>query len=437
MKEIKLFLALLLAVSFTLSAQEKMKLTVDEAVNLGLTNSKTLHTSHLKVTVTESKIKEANAGRWFNVKFTAAYRRLSAVDPFAITMPGIGTMEISPNLLNTYITQLTLTQPLFTGFKILSGIEMAEYNSAATKEDYNKDKSELIYNIRNAYWNLFKAQSMKKVLDDNVAQVQAHVNDAKNLMKAGMMTNNDVLKLEVQLSDIMLKQADAENGVKLAMIALNNILSIPLMTDVEIASGVNLVSTDYKSLNELTGSAMEARPELKAMEQRIRMGEANIKMAQSGWYPQIAFVADYNYSRPNTRIFPTKDEFKGTWDLGLNLSLNIWDWLTTAHQTDQAEATLAQAVDSKQVLKDGITLEVTQSYLSLNVSAQKIKITELAVKQATENNRIVSEKFKSGMALSSDVIDSEVALLTAKTNYTNSVVDYELAKAKLDKSIGK
>jgi len=437
MKTIKLAIAITISFFAVINGQEKLKLTVDEAVNLGLQNSKSLHVSQLKVAVSDAKLKETNAGRWFNIKFIAAYRRLSEVDPFSITMPGIGTFVVSPSILNNYSTQLTLTQPLFTGFKILSGIDMAESSANATKEEFNKDKNELVYNIKNAYWNLFKAKTMKKVIDDNVEQVKAHLNDAKNLMKAGMMTNNDVLKLEVQLSDILLKQADAGNGVRLSMIGLNNVLSIPLGTEIETASEANLVTAEYQPLNELTAKAVELRPELKAMEERIKMGAANVRMAKSNWYPQVALVADYIYSRPNTRIYPTKDEFRGTWDVGLNLSLNIWDWFTTVHQTDQAEASLAQAIDSKQVLKDGVTLEVTQSYLSLDVAKQKIQITRLAVEQATENNRITSEKFKEGMALSSDVIDAEVALLAAKTNYTNAIADYELAKAKLEKSVGK
>ena len=146
---------------------------------------------------------------------------------------------------------------------------------------------------------------------------------------------------------------------------------------------------------------------------------------------------NYYYSRPNQRIFPSKDEFKDTWDAGVNLSLNVWDWLTTAHQTEQAQATLAQAVDGIGIIKDNITLEVTQNYLSVDQAKRKIDISELTVKQATENMRITADKFKNGLALSSDVIDAETAQSTAKINYTNSIVDYELAKARLDKSIGK
>jgi len=87
-------------------------------------------------------------------------------------------------------------------------------------------------------------------------------------------------------------------------------------------------------------------------------------------------------------------------------------------------------------IKDNITLEVTQNYLNVNQAKQKIQISKQAVEQAEENMRVTSDKFRNGLALSSDAIDAGVALLVAKTNYTNSIVDYELAKARLEKSIG-
>jgi outer membrane protein TolC len=89
------------------------------------------------------------------------------------------------------------------------------------------------------------------------------------------------------------------------------------------------------------------------------------------------------------------------------------------------------------MIKDGITLEVTQNYLSVNQAKRKIDIAKLNVEQAEENLRVTSEKFKNGYSTSSELIDAETALISAKTNYTTSVVDFELAKAKLEKSIGK
>lgn len=422
--------------NISINAQEKLSLTVEQALVLGLQNSKTLHSSLMKVKSSEARVSEVNALRLPSLRLSAGYRNLSSVDPFSIQGP-TGPITIAPTILDNYATQLTLSQPLFTGFRLLSNFNIAEYTASATNEEFNKDRTELVFNIKNAYWSLFKSSQLKRVMDENVQMVKAHLDDAKNLMKVGMITRNDVLKLEVQLSDMLFKQIDAENAVKLSTVALNNVLGISLDTNIEIVSDVNLTPSNYDELNKLISNAVEKRSEIKSADFRVKASEAGVTMAKSSWYPQISLYGNYYYSRPNQRIFPSKDEFKDTWDAGVNLSLNVWDWLTTAYQTEQAEATLAQAVDGVGILKDNITLEVTQNYLNMSQSKRKIEISQLTIKQADENMRITADKFKNGLAMSSEVIDAETAQLTAKINYTNSIVDYELAKARLDKSIGK
>ena len=434
-KFLMLIMALIMFTGNT-KAQQKMSLTVNQAVEIGLKNSKSLHASLMKVKSAEAKVKEINAGRLPSIKLTAAYRRLSSINPFAISFMG-ANYTISPSILDNYTTQLTLMQPLFTGFRLMAGSDMAEQSAKATNEDYSKDQSDLVFNIRNAYWSLFKAMQMKTVMEETVNQAKAHINDAKNLLKAGMLTQNDILKLEVQLSDIEFKQVDAENAVKLANVALNSVLNIPLQTEVEIDSKPDEVPSNCEGIDKLVNDAIDKRPEIKSADYRVKASESNVTMAKSSWYPQISLVGDYYYSNPNQRIFPAQEKFKGTWDAGVNLSLNIWDWLTTSHQTEQAQAQLTQSMDALSIIKDNITLEVTQNYLNFSQAKKKIDISKLGVEQAVENLRVTEDKFKNGMALSSDVVDAETAYSTAKINYTNSVVDYELAKARLDKSIGK
>lgn len=420
----------------TAFAQEKLSLTIDEALEIGLKNSKMLRTSLMKVKSTESKVKEVNALRLPSLKLNAGYRRLSEVDPFIINTP-FGSFPIAPGIFDNYSVQVSMFQPLFTGFRLVGNVNMNEELSKATAEEYNKDRSELLFNIKNSYWGVFKANQFKKVMDETVEQTRAHVEDAKNLEKAGLLTRNDILKIEVQLSNVLYQQIDAENGVKLSIVALNNILGIPLSTQIEIVSQANLNEYGSDELTSLINAAIEKRPELKSAGARIKASEAGVTMAKSSWYPQVGLYANYYYSKPNQRILPTQNRFDGTWDAGINLSMNIWDWLTTKHQTDQAEAQLAQAVDGMGLIKDGITLEVTQNYLSLSQANKKIEIAKLIVSQAEENLRVTSQKFKNGLATSSDLIDAETSLISAKTNYTTSIVDHELAKAKLEKSLGK
>ncbi len=430
-------IAVLLLFNFKINAQEKLSLTIEQAIEIGLQNSKLLHSSLMKVKNAEAKVREVNAMRLPSLKLSSGYRRLSPIDPFSVTIPGMGTFNISQVILDNYSAQLTLFQPIFTGFRLLGNSEMNEQLSNAVSEDYNKDKSELIFNIKNAYWGLFKATQFKKVMDETVDQINAHVTDAKNLEKVGMMTTNDILKIEVQLSNTLFQQIDAENSVKLAAVALCNTLGISLEAKIEILSSANMSSAQFDELNKLIGDAITKRSEIKAADLRVKASESGVTLAKSSWYPQVSVIGNYYYSRPNQRIQPSKDQFDATWDVGVNLSLNVWDWLTTQHQTDQAEAQLSQAVDAMGMIKDGITLEVTQNYLSFSQAKRKIEIAELSVKQATENVRVTNDRFKNGLATTTELVDAETALIGSKINNTTAVVDYELSKARLEKSIGK
>ncbi|MCE1187876.1 MAG: TolC family protein [Ignavibacteria bacterium] len=417
-------------------AQSKLPLSMNEAISTGLKNSKTLRIADSKVKQSKARLFEINTNKYAWLKFSGTYTRLSSVDPAIIDMhiPGVPAFNISPSILDNYSLKLSAVQPLFTGFKLSAGSDAAEFTWKATEADYNKEREDLVFTIRTSYWNLFKAIEMKKLLDENVQQVQAHVNDAKNMMNNGMVTNNDVLKLEVQLSDIKYKQVDAANGVRLAVIALNNALGIPLSTGTQITETAGLPRAGYDNLDQLLDNSYSKRAELKAAEYRIKTGEAGVTAAEAGWYPQVALVGNYNYARPNQRIFPTKDEFTGTWDASVSVSFDIWDWNSRSHQTEQAEMQLLQAKDGLSVVKDAITLEVTQNFLNMNQAKERIAISELAKQQAEDNYRMTTDKFKQGLALSSELIDAEVAWLQAKTNYTTALVDYELAVARLQKS---
>lgn len=424
----------------TISAQQRQALTVEECIKIGLENSKTLHLSQMKVQYADAKTSEVKTSRLPSLKFGGTYSRLSKVPPFEVSLPlpspAPAKFIISPSILDNYGMRLTLLQPLFTGFRLQSSIYIAEYNAQSTEQDYSKDKVELIYNIKNAYWSLFKAIEFKGVVDENVEQVKAHLKDIQNLFAQGMVTNNEVLKVQVQLSNVQLLQIDSENAVRLAMMGLNNLIGISLDTEIHLESNIRHQPKEYPGLHVLLQKALWKRPEVKAMEYRVKAIEAGVILARSGWFPQIFLTGNYYYSRPNQRILPTQDKFKDTWDVGIAISLDIWNWGTTIHQTNQAQAQLSQAQDALGQLKDAITLEVTQNYLSLLQAKEKIAVAEEGVKQAEENYRITSERFKKGLELNSDLLDAEFALLQAKTNNTQVLVDYELAQARIQKAIG-
>jgi outer membrane protein TolC len=427
---------------FVAFGQGAEMLTLDDCVNIGLKNSKSLYASEMTVVSARAKANEIGVLRLPSLKFSAGYVRLSDVPPFAVQLPFSPPMPtsitISEPILDNYSLKLTLQQPLFAGLKMQYAAKAAKMSYRAAKSDFAKDNCELIFNIKNAYWTLFKAQRGKAVIDENVLQIESHLRDVKNFLEDGLATNNDVLKVGVQLSNAKLMQIDAKNAVELADLSLKNVIGIPLNDNISISDKIsdtrNIEITD---LGESLDSANANRAELKSLEYRIVAAKANLSMSHAGWFPQIGLIANYNYAKPNQRIQPPVDEFDETWDVGVAAGFDVWNWGTTHFQTKQASAQLAQAKDALEQLKNAIALEVTQNYLSLKKAEEKIGVAQTAKIQAAESHRITQDNFKSGLAVNSDLLDAEVALLQANLNFTNALVDYEIAKARFEKSLGK
>ena len=446
------FTLLLFAQGGVLSSQPSSLLSLDQCIELGLKNSRVLHSSQMKSKAADARSGEVNAARLPSLKFIGTYTHLSDVPPGMITIPkdfiapGIPAQSsssiLSPTILDNYNLRLSLQQPIFTGFRIQGSADMAEYAAKAASEESNADRTELVYNIRDAYWGLYKAGKFKNVVDENLEQVLVHLKDAINLMNEGMATTNDVLRVQLQVSNVRLLQIDADNNVQIAMIRLNNVLGVPLETRIELASEPDTmaIGLHVQELYEPAGlvqTAIKSRPEMKAMEYRVEASRSAVTVAKSGWFPQIYLLGNYYSSKPNPRIFPGLDVFKETWDVGVSATWDIWNWGSTMYQARQAYAQVEQASDALASLRDAVTLEVTRNVLNVRQSRERIRVSVEAVAQATENHRITGEKFKLGAALNAEMLDAESAVLQAKWNYIQALVDGELASARLAKSLGK
>jgi outer membrane protein len=445
-RKILLFCAVLFFVPVVAPAQQKLALTIEQAIQTGLENSKALHTSQFRLQAADARAGEAKTLGLPSLKFNGVYSRLSDVPTQAITLPagsfGPGfppadvAMTFSPTILNNYSLKATLQQPLFTGGKISGAIDAAAYNAKASEHDLQKDKADVIYNIKAAYWNLYRAIEFKNVVDQNVAQMKMHSADAEGLLRQGLLTTNDVMKVQIQLSDARVRQIDADNNVTVAMYVLNNTIGLPLQTVIALESTIKINGRQWEEVGTLVRQAMEKRPEIKGLGARVQAGEAGLTSARGAWWPQIFMLGNYNYLRPNQRYFPVTDNFKGTWDVSVSLSFDVWNWWQAGYQTTQAQAQLAQAKEGLSMAMDGIMLEVTQSSLGIQRAKERRAVSEEGVRQAEENYRIMVGKYKQGLAANSELLDAEVALLQAKLNLTQSLVDYELAVAQLSRAIG-
>ncbi|MCX6150779.1 MAG: TolC family protein [Ignavibacteriales bacterium] len=430
-----IILNMFLAIGLFAQAQ---KFTLKESIELGLKNSKDLKISRSKVVSTDAKITETTSQLLPQLKFQAGYSRLSDIPPFEVKVPFSPTpIRLSDVILNNYTMKLSLQQPLFTGFRLTSIRSAAKLNNQATELELIKDINEAAFKIQTAFWNYYKAQQQIDYINENLVQTEKHLQDTKNFLENELVTKNDMLKLEVQYSNTKLMQIDGQNNLDIARMVFNQALGIPLETPTEIdIKDINSEQANYK-LDDLFQEAKENRNELKAMQYRLEASENGITAANSGWFPSIYLSGNFYYNRPNQRILPTQDKFKDTWDVGVALNWDLWNWGFTSSQTAQAEQTKIQTETSLAQLNEAVEIEVYQNYLTYQRAAEKISVSRTSLEQAKENYRSIKEKYNAQLATSTDLIDAEASVLLAETNNNTALVDYQLAKSRLEKSVGR
>ena len=414
-----------------------------DCISQALGKNPSLQISEAKLQAAEARSSEAATSLLPQLRLSGRAAELSKIDPFGLTLgPPINlSMILFPSITENYSLKLTLQQPLFTGFKLQKNLEMAELNASATREDLTKDQSDLVLNVITAYWSLYRTVKIEEVIQQSVEQMSEHLKDVKNLLQQGMATDADVMKVQVQCSDVKVKQIEAKNAIRLAEMALNSMIRNSLATEI-IPIDTPIISPNLtgtlldENLSRLQSLAMDRRPERKSMQFRRDMSSAGVAAAKSGWYPQIFLAANYDYARPNQRIIPPKDQWDGTWDVGVTFQWNIWDWYATAHQTAQAEALLRQSEAGIVQLEDAVALDVAQQYYFAQTAREKVEVAFGGMEQAKESYRMTSEKYKNGLTSNSELLDAETALLQAKLTHTQAVVDYALALARLKKAVG-
>ncbi len=419
-------------------AQDAGRLTIDEAIQIGKERSAILRASRARAEGSSARASEANASLFPSLKVDASYRRLSTVPSFGISLPlpGFQTpIAIFPMIPDNYQLHASVQQPLFTGFKLMNNARAARIQSEAGEWDVRNDEADCVVSVTTAYWTLFQAREAGSAADENVTRLETYERDTRNLLSAGMATKNDLLRIQVQLQNARLSRIDAQNEAEVAMMNLN--VAMGRTPEASVFLGSMPSSSD--SLENPVVSVdrgVEHRSDIAAASARVEASEAALAATRGSFWPQVFLSANYYYSKPNQRYIPALDEWKDSWDVGVQMQFDLWNWGATAAQARQAQATLAANQAIADQLRQNARFDIRRSDLSFRRSTDKVNVARLGVSQAEENVRMTTDKFRSGLSTSSELLDASLALLQAKTNFTGALVEREITKARLHKALG-
>jgi outer membrane protein TolC len=432
----KFLFAVFIAVSLTAYAQTN-KLTLEASVQLGLQNNKIIQIAESKYRSSDAKVTEATSNLLPKLSVGGLYNYMNFDNPDAL--PLFGGMAKIPldKPISMYGGSVTLQQPLFTGLKIWSAKSAAENSLKAEEKNLSAEKNKIAVEVNKAFWNYFKSKKLKELLDENLKAAENHLRITKNFLNNGMATQNDHLKMEVQVQKIKLKLVDAENQEKIARSVFNQTIGLEIDAETEIEAKENFDPTEDLSYDELVAEALQNRDELSAANYLLNAGNDMITAARSGWFPSLYAVGNYYmYNMDAESIFGEMQKIRA-WSFGLSLNWNLWDWWNTSSKTAQARETKFQIEKQSELTKDKIKIEVYSNYLGLISGKKKVEINELTLKSAEENYRLMEEKYNNQVATSADLIDAQTELIKAEMELLISKIDFELAEIELYASVGR
>ena len=406
------------------NAQETRPLTLNEAIDLGIKNSKQLKLSQSKIDEAVAATRQASEARLPDASISGSYLRLT--EPH-VSLKGTGSDTTggftAPAIKQALYGSANVSLPIYAGSKIKYGIESAKYLEQATRLDAENDKEAVSLNIIAAYINLYKANVAVDVVQQNIVQSRLQDSNFANLEKNGLLPRNDLLRSQLQTSNFELTLVDAQNAVQLANVNMNILLGLAESTKLVVDSASITSPNQLQTIEEYEQAAGTNRNDVQALNYRGKAAGSAIKVARGDYYPSLALTGGYVAA-----YVPDFLTITNAVTLGVGVKYDIGSLWKTKSKVQQAQSREQQVEISRDILTDNIHLSINQAYQSYLADLKKIEVNTKAVEQANENYRISKNKYDNSLLILTDLLDANVqqlrANLSLKTSKADAVLDY-------------
>jgi outer membrane protein len=425
--------ALGLALASGLRAQEKMTLQqfIDEAVR----NSASVQIAGEAVAGAGFKIREARSQSLPQLSLASSYTRISLVSEFDI--PGMGHFKFSA--ADNLGFRAVATEPIFTWGRIKNSVEMTKIGEAMAQNGVVMTKQMLAYQVVPLFYGILFSQEAIKVVDQTLGRLSNKVAILEERYRAGLASDFDISLLKVQASGLESQKLDFQNNVRKAFMAYNRIAGRPLDSVITLEGDINAEAA--RTVEELQAEAkalvQEAaanRPEARQAADQRRLAQTQISLARSG--DKLTVGASFVYEFRNGFI-PNTSAIRGFWSALLNVSVPVFDGHRTAAQVAQAQVALRTAEEQAADLERTFGLEISQTLADLKVLQLKIGIETAKITHAERALQIADERHQNGLISTTDLVDAQDSLDSARLNYLQLRYNYVLGWYNLLRAIGR
>jgi outer membrane protein len=416
-----------------------IRLTLSDAIARGLETSHRIAEVKAREEGARAAAEGVELAKRPLVSASAGYTRTNHVEAFSIPQPNGTFVVVYPDIPNNFIGRVGFQWPIYTSGRTDALERAAEAEASAVGAEIDGVRADLRFEIARAYWAAVTAREAVRVLEESTARADAQLGDARQRFKVGLIPPNEVSSLEAQRSREQAQFFEARNIRESALIDLRRLIGVPYDTVIDAVDPLErgVPAIQASTAQDLIKSALESRPERKAMVLRLGGFEARQQAALTGNKPNLNLTGGIDYANPNPRIFPRKGEWQESWDVGVNVNWNFFDSGRTKAQAAEASAAVAATRERIAEFDAVVSADIQQRLLDVDTSHAMVNAARDAVRSAAEARRVVADRFAAGVATSTDLLVAQVALLEAELARTRALAGVRLADARLEHAVGR
>ncbi len=442
MKMKRLFLIFAAAFGLTLSSNAQITLTLDQAIELALSENPTIKVAEMEV-ARYDYVKRETWGNWIP--------QLSAGGTYT---RAIKKQEMAPGLSfgadNTFAGQGEMTWSVFAP-AIFRTLKLNDVQMASAVEDARSSRITLVSEVKKSFYNILLAEQSLKVLKESETTVQKTVDDTQIKLDNGLASEYDLLTAQVQLSNIKPTILQAENSITISKLLLKMYLSIP--DDVQVAVSGSLDGMRSEVILDTYGLSTDISMNSDLIKLNIQESllEAQLKVNNASRLPTVQTFFNVQVSGSDLdrsalggltggSTSTTADAGEYWWQYpmsaGVRLSVPIFSGFTISNRSKQIKNQISQIDIQKEYVTNQIEVQIRSAISDLLTAQETMYAQELTVSQAFKAYTIADTRYRSGLGTILELNSAQLSHTQAQLGYSQAIFDYLTAKAEYDMIIG-
>lgn len=403
-----------------LQAQEKKLLTIDSLFALAEKNSKQIGIAREQAAISAQVTAIARSERLPEINMGASLGYLSNAEVWDKHFHQPETV-IMPHVSNSFSLDASMT--IFGGNVLTQQIEKAKLGEQLSHLDFQKSKEDIQLLLLARYLDLFTLFNQEKIYGQNIALANSRLRNIIKLHKEGMVTNNDVIRSQLQLTDLKLRQTEITNHITIVNKDLAVILGLPDDTRIQVDTSLYKREFEDSPLQDYLDLRLSHSPELQAAKVREKIASKEVRLARAEKLPRLSVFAGDEVQRPFLYSIPPMDIYMHMFQTGLRLRYNLSSLYHAKYRIRKAEQQAHLAETQKDWELQRSEMEIHEAYIKFKEARDTYNTLNESYNLARDNYRVMEKKYLNQLAVMTDILDASTQLLSSQLNLSNARIN--------------